>query len=77
LAGFEVITYGRFSGDRRGQTNAITRDASVALFASGLFDSRENDRFGTGFYYNGISDPVKQDIAQLTGNKTAVQNEKG
>src|SRR5262245_21902217 len=28
------------------QTNTTTRDASVALFASGLYDSRKNDRFG-------------------------------
>jgi hypothetical protein len=59
------------------QTNTITRDASIALFAHGLFDFRKNDSFGTGFYHNTISSPLKLDIAQLTGGKAAVQNEKG
>ena len=59
------------------QTNTITRDASMALFTHGLFDSRQNDSFGAGFYYNGISSPLKLDIAQLSRNKNAVQNEKG
>jgi hypothetical protein len=59
------------------QTNPITRDASVALFAHGLFDSRKNDSFGTGVYYNSISSPLKQDIAHLSGGKAVVQNEKG
>jgi porin len=59
------------------QTNTITRDASMALFAHGLFERRPNDSFGMGFYYNRISSPLKVDIAQLTGRSTAVQNEKG
>jgi carbohydrate-selective porin OprB len=59
------------------QTNTITRDASIALFAHGLFDLRKNDSFGAGFYYNGISSPLKLNIEQLSGRKNAVQNEKG
>ena len=59
------------------QTNTITRDASIALFAHGLLNARQNDSFGAGFYYNGISDPLKRDTAQLSGGKAAIQNEKG
>ena len=59
------------------QTNTITRDASLALVANGLSDYRKNDSFGAGFYYNGISGPLKLDIAQLSGGKNAVENEKG
>jgi porin len=59
------------------QTNTITRDASVALFAHGLFDFRKNDSLGTGFYHNGISEPLKLDIEQLSGSKNAVRNENG
>jgi carbohydrate-selective porin OprB len=49
----------------------------MALFAHGLFDARKNDGFGAGFYYYGISDLLKQDIAQLSGGEAATQNEKG
>ena len=59
------------------QTNRVTRDASIALFAHGLFDFRKNDRFGAGFYYNAISGPLKLDIAQLSGGDAIVQDEKG
>ena len=59
------------------ETNPVTRDSSIALFAHGLFDSRKDDSFGAGFYYNGISDPLKRDIEQLSGSKSVVRNEKG
>ena len=59
------------------QTNTITHDGGVAMFAHGLFDFRKDDSFGAGFYYNGISSPLKRDIAQFSGSKNAVQNEKG
>ena len=59
------------------QTNPVTRDASIALFAHGLFDSRKDDSFGAGFYYNGISRPLKLDIEQLSRSKGAVRNEEG
>jgi hypothetical protein len=49
----------------------------MALFAHGLFDARKNGSFGAGFYYYGISDLLKQDIAQLSGGEAATQNEKG
>src|SRR5262252_5176230 len=59
------------------RTNTITRDGSLALFAHGVFDFRKDDSFGAGFYYNGISSPLKLDIAQVRGTKNTVQNEKG
>ena len=58
-------------------TNRITRDASVALFARGLLDGRPRDSFGVGYYYNGISQPLKDDIAQFTGGAANVKNEEG
>jgi hypothetical protein len=58
-------------------SNTITRDASVALFAHGLFDGREYDSFGVGFYYNAISSDLKIDIAQLTAGTATVKDEKG
>ena len=57
-------------------TNTITRDASVALFARGLWDSRQYDSFGVGYYYNAISEPFKNAIEQLTAG-TILENEKG
>jgi hypothetical protein len=74
LRGIGVL--GRF-GYAPEQTNTITRDASIALFAHGLFDRRNNDSFGAGFYYNAISSPLKLSIAQLSGGNAVVQNEKG
>jgi porin len=59
------------------ETNTITRDASVALLVNGLFDSRQYDSFGAGFYYNAISNELKNSIAQLTAGTATVKNEKG
>jgi len=58
-------------------TNPITRDASIALLAHGLSDRRPNDSFGVGFYHNGISRPLKDSIAHLTGGTSRVKNEQG
>ncbi|HEX8896005.1 MAG TPA: carbohydrate porin [Terriglobales bacterium] len=58
------------------ETNTVTRDASVALFANGLSDFRPIDSFGLGIYHNGISQPLKDAIAQLTRG-TAMKNENG
>jgi porin len=57
------------------ETNLITRDASVALFANGLSDRRPNDSFGLGIYHNGISQPLKNDFARLAG--ATAKNEQG
>src|SRR5882724_4486630 len=59
------------------ETNPITRDASVALFANGLSDHRPNDSFGLGIYHNGISQPLKNDFARLTAATATVKNENG
>lgn len=58
-------------------TNVVNHDASIALFANGLFDFRKNDRFGAGFYENQISHYLKQDITQLTAGTSSAKNEKG
>ena len=71
-----VGVFGR-AGYAPQETNPITRDASIALFARGLSDHRKEDSLGVGFYYNGISGPLKDDIAQLTEGQAAVKNEKG
>jgi len=57
-------------------TNTLDRHASVALFARGLWDSRQYDSFGAGFYDNAFSGEFKDDISQLTAG-TIVKNEKG
>jgi porin len=57
------------------ETNPITRDASVALFANGLSDHRPNDSLGLGIYHNGISQPLKNDFARLAG--ATAKNEQG
>jgi porin len=59
------------------ETNPITRDGSVALIANGLSDGRPNDSFGLGIYHNGISQPLKNDIARLTGATATPKNENG
>jgi len=59
------------------ETNTITRDASLALFAHGLAECRREDSFGAGFFYNAISRPLKQSIAQLTPGAATVKDERG
>jgi porin len=59
------------------ETNPITRDGSVALIANGLSDVRPNDSFGLGVYHNGISRPLKNDFARLTGATATPKNENG
>src|SRR5258706_2869678 len=59
------------------ETNPITRHASVALFANGLSDHRPDDRLGLGIYHNGISQPLKHDIARLTEATATLKSEQG
>ena len=59
------------------ETNPITRDASVALFANGISNYRPNDSFGLGIYHNGISQSLKNDIARLTAATATAKNENG
>lgn len=58
-------------------TITVARQGSVALLADGLSDRRQYDSFGAGFYYNGTSRPLKDDVARLTDGGVAVKNEKG
>jgi len=59
------------------ETNPITRDASVALFANGLSNYRPNDSFGLGIYHNGISQSLKNDVTRLTAATATAKNENG
>ena len=71
-----IGVFGRV-GYAPGETNPITRDASIALLAHGLSDRRQNDSFGVGFYHNGISRQLKDNIARLTEGTSRVKNEQG
>jgi len=70
-----VGVFGRLGYAGPAAANTVNRDASVALLARGLLDTRQYDSFGIGFYYNGISGKFKNSIRQLTG--TTVKNENG
>ncbi len=62
------------------ETNTITGDGSVALFARGLAESRAYDSVGVGWYMNGISPDVQNQVRGLAsklGAKIDVQNEQG
>jgi hypothetical protein len=59
------------------ESNPVTRDASIAIFAHGPFDRRPYDSVGVGAYYNVISRDTKGAIAQLTEGTVPVKNEKG
>ena len=71
-----IGVFGRI-GDAPEETNSITRDGSVALVANGLSDGRPYDSFGLGIYHNGISRPLKDDFARLTGATATPKNENG
>jgi len=43
-------------------TNTITGDGSVALFARGLAESRQYDSAGVGWYMNGISPDLQNQV---------------
>jgi len=58
-------------------TSTLTWDASVALFAGGLMDSRPYDSFGVGFFYNGLSNDVKNSITRLTQGTSSAADEQG
>ena len=59
------------------ETNPITVDGSIALVAHGLVDIRQYDSFGVGYYYNAISNDLKNDVAQLTAGTSTVKDEQG
>ena len=58
-------------------TNTITGNGSVALFARGLAESRQYDSAGVGWYMNGISPDLVQQVRTYTGGLLNVQNEQG
>jgi porin len=70
-----IGVFGRLGYAAPEALNPVNRDASVALLARGLMDSRQYDSFGVGFYHNGISKSLKNSLRQLTG--TTVRNENG
>ncbi|HKF59688.1 MAG TPA: carbohydrate porin [Blastocatellia bacterium] len=70
-----IGVFGRLGYAPRG-SNTLSRDASVAMFGRGLLSSRPYDSYGVGFYYNGISGDLKEDIERLTGGPP-IKNEKG
>lgn len=59
------------------ETNTITGDGSVALFARGLAESRQYDSVGVGWYINGISPDLQHQVRTYTGGLLNVQNEQG
>lgn len=58
-------------------TNTITGDGSVALFARGLAESRAYDSVGVGWYMNGISPDLVNQVRTYTGGMLNVKNEQG
>ena len=58
-------------------SNTVATDASVALIAHGILDTRQYDSFGFGFYWNRISGDLKNDITLLTAGMASAKNEAG
>jgi hypothetical protein len=59
------------------ETNTLTWDASVALFARGIMESRPYDAFGVGFYDNVVSNDFKNSITRLTFGTASAADERG
>jgi porin len=59
------------------ETNTVSRDASIAMFAHGLADARPYDSFGIGLYYNEISRNLKDELKLFTAGTLSVGDEKG
>jgi carbohydrate-selective porin OprB len=74
INGVGVFARGGFAPQ---SSNTITANASVALYGHGMIEGRAYDSFGAGFYYNRISDHIKQSVAALTLNRRIVQDETG
>ena len=58
-------------------TNTVTQDANIGLFGQSLLRSRPYDSFGAAYYYNGISDDVKDSVATLSGGLVDIKDEQG
>jgi porin len=61
-----VGVFGRLGYGGPEDLNPVDTDASIALLAEGLWNSRQYDSFGIGFYYDGVSRNLKNSIRQLT-----------
>jgi len=59
------------------ESNIITRQANGVLFMRGLMDSRPNDSYGVGYYYNNVSNPLKRDVSLLSAGTASVKDEQG
>ena len=59
------------------EASTVTVHGSVALFAHGLWEGRRYDSFGGGYYYNAISNDLKNSIKRLTFNTASVNDEMG
>ena len=70
-----IGVFGRLGFAAPEALNTVNRDASVALLARGLLDSRQYDSFGMGYYFNGMSKNFRNSIRQFDG--TTVKNENG
>ena len=71
-----IGVYGRLGYAPR-ESNILTRVASGSLFAHGLADSRPNDSYGVGYYYNNVSNPLKKDISLLSAGTAEAKDERG
>lgn len=71
-----IGVYGRLGYAPR-ESNILTRVASGAVYAHGLANSRPNDSYGIGYYYNNVSNPLKKDISQLSAGTLNVKDEQG
>jgi hypothetical protein len=71
-----IGVYGRLGYAPR-ETNILTRVASGALFMHGLANSRPNDSYGVGYYYNNVSNPLKKSISMLSAGTLNVKDEQG
>jgi hypothetical protein len=69
-----VGVFGRLGYGGPEDLNPVDTAASVALLAEGLWNSRQYDSFGIGFYYNGVSRNLKNSIQQLTDIRAKNEN---
>ncbi len=74
LNGIGIIGRAGYAPD---DSNRISADGSIAGFAHGLWSKRPNDSFGGGFYYNKVSDPLKNTLRLLSANAVKAEDEKG
>jgi len=71
-----VGVFGRL-GSANEDTTPINFHGSVALLVTGLLDARPRDVFGVGYYYNGVSDDLKELEFQSSGGSISLNGERG